>query len=410
MKVINAMTVMGLLGLFVITVEAKPIEYVRDYRYQTQLYDTRDTARVQALDGVRHVLVQELGTYVQSVIKIKQDQLGNSYMSNDIVTLSAGIVAMNVLQEEWNKVDYYVKAKMHADPDEVVETVKALHTNHELEDMLRTSQLELENTRSEIARLQMALAKTGNNQDYLDSVQTLELEQLFQLSMQAYVRGNFSKAVTLLQDLANKGSAKAQGRLGWMYERGIGVERDYDRAREWYETAMKSNNGFAFVRRGYMFERGLGELQDYARAVNYYHRAIDLGNVHAYAHLGFLYYTGRGVTKEYDLAYRHFKKSAEAGSYIGMAFLSLSYDLGIGVDIDHEQSFKWGKRAAKKGNPLGLAMLGKHYLKGHGTEQDFDKALELLRSAELRGNPLGIALLGYMYENGLSDLDEDNWH
>ena len=408
MRIIKRNIIVGLLALAVTaTVFANPKEYIRDYSYQAQSYDTQQSARVQALDGVRSELVEELGVYIQSVIKIKQDQLGNSYMSSDIVTLSAGIVAMNVLQENWNKIDYYVKAKMHADPNDVLNSIKSLHENYELEDMLRTSQKELEDARKKIAQMKIKLESANDGNAYLDAIQTLRMEQLFQQSMQAYIHGNFSKSLQLLQDLANQGSVKAQGRLGLMYERGIGMQQDYDKARDWYNIAMKSNSGFAFARRGFMYERGLADLQDYKRAVDFYHRAIDLGDASAYAHLGFLYFSGKGVGKDYKNAYQHFKKSAEEGAHLGMAWLAFSYEEGIGVEVDYEQAFKWSNQAAKNGNALGLAMLGKQYLKGHGTQQDFDMALKVLRSAEKRGSPLGSALLGYMYEAGLSELDRD---
>ena len=390
-----------------VTAHAKPKEYIRDYSYHVQSYDTRATARVQAMDGVRSGLLEELGVDIQSVIEIKKDQLGNSYMSSDIVTLSAGIVAMKVLQDEWRQVDYYVKAQMRADPDDVLESVKKLHANYDLEDMLRTSQKELEEARKEVAQMRKQQENLDNKNAYLTAVQSLEMEQLFQQSMQAYIRGDFSKSLQLLHKLAEQGNIKAQGRLGLMYERGIGIQQDYDKAREWYNRAIKRNSGFALARRGFMYERGLGELQDYTRAVSYYHRAIEQGNASAYAHLGFLYFNGKGVDKDYDNAYLHFKKSADEGSHLGMAWLGFSYEEGIGVERDHEKAFKWSERAAKKGSPLGLAMLGKQYLKGHGTQQDFDKALKVLRSAELRGSLLGTALLGYMYERGLSELDYD---
>ncbi|MCK5003344.1 MAG: sel1 repeat family protein [Gammaproteobacteria bacterium] len=409
MEIIKKMAIAGFLVIVAsVTVHARPKEYIRDYSYQIQSYDTRATARVQALDGVRSGLLEELGVYIQSVVEIKQDQLGNSYMSNDVVALSAGIVAMTVLQDEWRQVDYYVKAQMQADPDDVLESVKRLHKNYDLEDMLRTSQKELEDARKEVAQMRRQLENSGDKKDYFDAVQTLEMEQLFQQSMRAYIRGDFSKSLQLLQELAKQGNIKAQGRLGLMYERGIGIQQNYDKAREWYNRAIKSSSGFALARRGFMYERGLGELQNYTQAVNYYHRAIEQGNASAYAHLGFLYFNGKGVDKDYDNAHLHFKKSADEGSYLGMAWLGFSYEEGIGVERDHEKAFKWTERAAKKGNPHGLATLGKQYLRGRGTEQDFDKALKLLRSAELRGSPLGTALLGYMYERGLSELDQDN--
>ena len=83
-------------------------EYVRDYTYQGAQVDTRATCRVNAIDGVKRELLDELGTYVGSVVKIHQDSLGNNYMSQDVVNITAGIVALKLLDERWNQPAYFV--------------------------------------------------------------------------------------------------------------------------------------------------------------------------------------------------------------------------------------------------------------------------------------------------------------
>ncbi len=52
-----------------------------------------------------------------------------------------------------------------------------------------------------------------------------------------------SVALTLFHQAADKGSANAQDSLGWMYERGRGVQMDREMAREWYRKAAAQ--GFA---------------------------------------------------------------------------------------------------------------------------------------------------------------------
>src|SRR5512135_1949012 len=69
-------------------VYAEVKEYVRDYSYQAERYDTKETSRVNAIDGVKRELLDELGTYVGSVIQQKQDSLGNSYMSHDVINIT----------------------------------------------------------------------------------------------------------------------------------------------------------------------------------------------------------------------------------------------------------------------------------------------------------------------------------
>ena len=103
--------------------QAEIKEYVRDYHYHGADFDTRETSRVNAIDGVKRELLDELGTYVGSVVKMHQDSLGNSYMSHDVINITAGIVAMKVLSEKWKQPEYFVKAGMKADPDDVLTKV-----------------------------------------------------------------------------------------------------------------------------------------------------------------------------------------------------------------------------------------------------------------------------------------------
>ena len=151
--------------LLIVTVMATQIaqagvkEYVRDYTYHGADFDTRETSRVNAIDGVKRELMEELGTYVSSVVKMNQDSLGNSYMSHDVINITAGIVAMKVLDEKWNQPVYFVKAGMKADPDDVLTQLKEMRSDLQFEKSLRESHEELQNSRNEVAKLKAQLAQ-----------------------------------------------------------------------------------------------------------------------------------------------------------------------------------------------------------------------------------------------------------
>ena len=63
--------------------------------------------------------------------------------------------------------------------------------------------------------------------------------------MDAYERKDYMTAFEKLKPLADQGNAKAQGRLGWMYEKGQGVPKDNLIAAEWYRTAAEQGNASA---------------------------------------------------------------------------------------------------------------------------------------------------------------------
>ena len=58
---------------------------------------------------------------------------------------------------------------------------------------------------------------------------------------EAFDAGDWEAAFRLLKPLAEQHHKKAQATLGWMYESGKGVRRDYIMAFVWYDLAV--NNG-----------------------------------------------------------------------------------------------------------------------------------------------------------------------
>ena len=62
-----------------------------------------------------------------------------------------------------------------------------------------------------------------------------------------------------------------------MYDQGWGVERDYARARHWYERAVELDHGPAFFNLGQLYEYGLGVNKDEDRAVDLYREAARRG-------------------------------------------------------------------------------------------------------------------------------------
>lgn len=474
--------------------QAEVKEYIRDYNYQGEPYDTAATCRVNAIDGVKRELLDELGTYVGSVVKQHQDSLGNSYMSHDVVNITAGIVALKVLDEKWKQPVYFVKAGMKADPDDVLAKLKAMRADLELEKSLRESYEELQNSRNEVAKLKAQLAQMMLARDakpvaqpaaqpavpavaapavpspapavpaapapathvpvaplpvpeavpaavqvnaqqaqtelaldaaaansappavfvpaapehdeklvtqYVKAVQNVEVGEAFQRAMAARINGDFAALFREMSALAEKGYAKAQFRMGWIYERGIGIPQDYARAREWYAKAMANGEASAIARMGLLYELGLGVEKNYDKAAEYYRHAIREDNAWGYAQMGYLYETGKGVPRDREQAAEHFRLGMEKGSYLAMARLGFLYQLGRGVTRDEYRAVELYQRAVEHGQPLAMTRLGQMYNLGQGgVAKDHVKAMALLRESLRYHLPAAAAFMGFMYENG----------
>ena len=68
----------------------------------------------------------------------------------------------------------------------------------------------------------------------------------------AYKRGDYATAFKEYRQLAEQGDAAAQFMLGWMYEKGEGVEQDNAKAVQWYRLAAKQGDAAAQYNLGWM--------------------------------------------------------------------------------------------------------------------------------------------------------------
>jgi hypothetical protein len=82
----------------------------------------------------------------------------------------------------------------------------------------------------------------------------------------AYSRRDYVRAASALSRAARHGNRQAQGRLGFMYENGLGVPQAYDAATSLYLEAAMRGDPFAQSRLGLMYDKGHGVPQDFVLA------------------------------------------------------------------------------------------------------------------------------------------------
>lgn len=119
-----------------------------------------------------------------------------------------------------------------------------------------------------------------------------------------------------LRPLAAIGDAKAQFELGFMYERGRGVQQNYTEAAAWYRKAAEQGNASAQFYLGQMYDIGKGVQQDYTEAAAWYRKAAEQSETLAQIHLGFLYEHGQGVSVDIVQAYKWYSLAALSSNEI----------------------------------------------------------------------------------------------
>jgi uncharacterized protein len=119
-----------------------------------------------------------------------------------------------------------------------------------------------------------------------------------------------------LKALAEKGDARAQTRLGYLYYQGKGVKQDFKEALKWFQKAAEQGTEEAQFNLGGMYYQGKGVKQNFKEAAKWVKKAAEQGLARAQASLGMMYFQGRGVLEDFVQAYAWLNIAAANGMEI----------------------------------------------------------------------------------------------
>lgn len=129
----------------------------------------------------------------------------------------------------------------------------------------------------------------------------------------ALKQGNYVKALSLWQPLAEKGNAKAQFALGILYDKSFEHLRDHAKAARWYKKSAEQGNASAQHNLGRLYDNGWGVPKDDTQAVKWYSKAADQGRAAAQHKLGGKFELGQGVAVDEVQAYMWYSLAADQG-------------------------------------------------------------------------------------------------
>lgn len=164
---------------------------------------------------------------------------------------------------------------------------------------------------------------------------------------------DYELAYLYLKKAASAGIADAYTYLGYMYDCGMYVDIDFQKAMSLYkkstEHASPAVKAMAMNNIGFMYQHGHGVAQDYKAAASWYIKAADLGSASAQNNAGFLYKNGLGVPQDYEKALQLYRKAIDHGSFEAMNNLGVMYEYGTGVQQDIAEALSLYRKAAEKG-------------------------------------------------------------
>lgn len=207
-----------------------------------------------------------------------------------------------------------------------------------------------------------------------------------------------------LEQLATQGHLMAQFALGLLYDKGLNVQQDYEKAVKWYLKAAEQEDAKAQNNLGAMYYYGKGVDQNNNKAVKWYQKSAEQGNAIAQYNLGSMYHYGQGVTQSNQNAVKWYRKAAEQNHVKAQYHLGVIYEDGINGEPNTEEAVIWYKKAATQGNIKAQVNLGMiYYSKDDNGSQNFDMAAYWFREAAQKNSAIAQYNLGVMYEGGLGD-------
>jgi len=112
------------------------------------------------------------------------------------------------------------------------------------------------------------------------------------------VERNYKESMKWYKLAAEKGYIAAQLQIGVLYGNGNGKE-----AAKWYALAAEQGNAEAQRRLAILYHFGMGVKKDYIKAREWYMLAAQQGDAYAQNNLGMMYVYGQGVVRDYKKAY-----------------------------------------------------------------------------------------------------------
>jgi tetratricopeptide (TPR) repeat protein len=316
--------------------------FIEEYTYQASEADSKLSSRVIALEQVKRLLLEKLGTYLESETEVKNFQL----TKDQIVILTAGIVRAEIIDEKWDGRTYYLKAKMEADPQDVTISINKLRQDRQQVKELEETRKKASEALRELERLkkelEIAKADKRHPSQYNEAVNSLNATDWFEKGVSLGSANRWREAIQAATKAIqlNPKFVQAYSYRGFTY----GLLGDYREAIKDFDIVVEMNPADANAYSGRGFTYGL--LGDYRQAVIDLDRAIELDPrfAEAYSHRGVVY----GKLGDHQKAIRDLDKAialnpkyAEAYFNRGVAYANLG---------DAEKAVEDSKIAARLGN------------------------------------------------------------
>jgi|GEM_PF-4992392 len=161
---------------------------------------------------------------------------------------------------------------------------------------------------------------------------------------------------------AEQDNVEAMLAVGELYEKGLGIAKNFTKALAWYEKAANAKNAEAGFRAGLCYEIGIGAAVDLTKATAAYNQAMGLGSAKATHKVAIFHLSGQaeahGLAKDVPKGLELLKQAAKAGEGAAYNTIAMIFLHGLfGQKADRDIAIKTFTGSAQTGNLEGMKNL-----------------------------------------------------
>ena len=218
------------------------------------------------------------------------------------------------------------------------------------------------------------------------------------------------RGVSLLSKASDLGNDEATNRLGYMYQIGLCVPADTNKAIAYYKTAAENDFPPSQYRLGSLLIDGLfGAPKDEKTAIDLFERAAQQGDYNAMQELGICAYDGKGMPVDMERARMLFENCAKQGLPQSLYDFALMNYHGEGGPQNYKAAEYWYNKVIESENDVLTpdAKWNLAYMYSNDTKE-YEKAFPIWKELANEGNPDAQYNLSLFYANGWAVTQDDN--
>ena len=223
------------------------------------------------------------------------------------------------------------------------------------------------------------------------------------------IAGDYAAATRIAEPFAEQGDANARHLIGYLYERGLGVERDVAKALELYSQAATQGNTDAMLALGDLAMGAPGVTRNIDKAVGWYRMGVENNDPRAEARLGAIYADVELGRRDMVRALSLFESAAAKNDPDAHYALGVAHIEGDERPIDYYKAAEHFEAAAKAGHAPAAYNLGVIYDTPYIGPPDSFQAADWFTRAANAGYAPAMTALGLFAHRGDAPGEPADW-